>query len=125
MKILYQHRTLADGAEGIHIAEMVEAFEAMGHQVVMHALAKAPKRGQGQAGLLSQIKSWLPRPLLEIATLAFNVVEYIGFKRVLRRERPDLVYKRHAIYDVGIVLAARQAGVPLVLEVNCPYSSPG
>jgi glycosyltransferase involved in cell wall biosynthesis len=125
MKILYQHRTQADGAEGIHIAEMVEAFEAMGHTVVMQALAKAPKRGEGQTSTLGRIKGWLPRPLLEIATLAFNLVEYIGFRRVLRRERPDIVYKRHAIYDIGICLAARHAGVPLVLEVNCPYSSPG
>ena len=33
MRILYHHRTLADGAEGIHIAEMVDAFRALGHEV--------------------------------------------------------------------------------------------
>ena len=43
MKILYQHRTLADGAEGIHIAEMVDAFQTLGHEVVMQSLAKAER----------------------------------------------------------------------------------
>ena len=33
MKILYHHRTLADGAEGIHIEEMVRAFRELGHEV--------------------------------------------------------------------------------------------
>ena len=35
MKILYHHRTLADGAEGIHILEMIEAFRAEGHEVIV------------------------------------------------------------------------------------------
>ncbi|MCH8292490.1 glycosyltransferase WbuB, partial [Candidatus Poribacteria bacterium] len=33
MKILYHHRTLGDGAEGIHIREMVEAWRGLGHEV--------------------------------------------------------------------------------------------
>lgn len=33
MKILYHHRTLGDGAEGIHIKEMVGAFRQLGHTV--------------------------------------------------------------------------------------------
>lgn len=123
LKILYQHRTLGDGAEGIHISEMIGAFEALGHDVVLHALAKSPKQGEAASGLPSRIKRWLPQPLLEMAMLAFNVVDYVGFRRVLRRERPDVVYKRHAVYDVGTVLAARHAGVPLVLEANSAYSS--
>ena len=34
MKILYHHRTLGDGAEGIHIREMVKSFRSLGHQVM-------------------------------------------------------------------------------------------
>jgi glycosyltransferase involved in cell wall biosynthesis len=43
--------------------------------------------------------------------------------RTLRAERPDLVYKRHALHDFGVVLAARRRGVPVVVEVNAAYSS--
>jgi len=35
VKILYHHRTLGDGAEGIHIAEMVNAFRQLGHEVLV------------------------------------------------------------------------------------------
>jgi hypothetical protein len=31
MRIVYDHRTLLDGAEGTHITEMIRAFEALGH----------------------------------------------------------------------------------------------
>ena len=33
------------------------------------------------------------------------------------------MYKRHALYDIGAIRAARAEGVPLVLEVNRPYSA--
>jgi len=38
MRILYHHRTLGDGAEGIHIAEMVNAFRKLGHEVQVVSL---------------------------------------------------------------------------------------
>jgi glycosyltransferase involved in cell wall biosynthesis len=124
MKILYQHRSLADGAEGIHISEMIDAFRELGHEVVVHAIAPSPNQGGGRPTLLGRIKRGLPQGLFEIATLAFNAVEYVGFRRSLRRHQPDLVYKRHAICDVAVPLAAKHCGVPLVLEVNAAYSSP-
>ena len=39
MKILFHHRTLADGAEGIHIEAMVRAFRGLGHEVHIIGLA--------------------------------------------------------------------------------------
>lgn len=38
MRILYHHRTLADGAEGIRIREMVHAFRELGHETRVVAL---------------------------------------------------------------------------------------
>ena len=38
MKILYHHRTLGDGAEGIHVAAIVKAFQDLGHEVRVTAL---------------------------------------------------------------------------------------
>jgi glycosyltransferase involved in cell wall biosynthesis len=122
MRILYHHRTLADGAEGIHIQEMVEAFTGLGHEVEVDALASGSSRGEGHAGVWARIKRALPGPLFELAAAAFNVVDYLRFSRRLRVCRPDFVYKRHAIYDIGVILASRHAGVPVVLEVNRPYS---
>lgn len=123
MRILYHHRTLADGAEGIHIQEMVEAFRELGHSVEMQALAKPAARGSGHAGLLSTVRARLPPLLYEAAGLGFNLVEYRRLRTRLKRSRPDFVYKRHALFDVGTLLAARAERVPVVLEVNRPYSA--
>lgn len=124
MRILYQHRTLADGAEGIHIQEIVEAFEHLGHEVRMHALASSAARGVGKRSIWSRAKALMPGALFELAAIVYNLVDFMKFRAILARERPDFVYKRHAHYDVGIALAARRAGVPLVLEANAAYSSP-
>jgi glycosyltransferase involved in cell wall biosynthesis len=123
MKILYQHRTLADGAEGIHIAEIVEAFERLGHEVIMLALATSHARGEGRPNRWGRLKAALPPALFELGAVVCNAVDYLNLQCALGRHKPDLVYKRHAMYDAGIVLACQRAGVPIVLEVNCPYSS--
>ena len=124
MRILYHHRTLADGAEGIHIQEMIEAFQDLGHVVSVKALVEPEARGQGGGGFWGRVKAFLPHATFELAAMAYNLVDFVAFGRAIDREKPDLVYKRHAIYDIGAVLAARRRRVPVVLEINCPYSSP-
>ena len=123
MRILYHHRTLADGAEGVHIEEMVEAFRSLGHEVVVEALARPNARGQG-GGVLASVKALLPKRLFELSALAYNAIDRITVGRAIRRNRPDLLYKRHALFDLGALVAARRAGVPVILEVNSAYSSP-
>lgn len=123
MKILYQHRTLADGAEGIHIREMIDAFKSNGHEVVVQAIAHSEVRGTGHQGGWKRFKTMLPGGLFELAAVAYNVVDYVTFSRALRQHQPDFVYKRHALSDFGVILAARRRRVPVVLEVNRLYSS--
>lgn len=119
MRILYHHRSLAQGAEGIHIDAMVEAFRAIGHEVrVIGAAASSGARSSRAAA----VKASLPGLAFEAASIAYNVPEYLTMRRELRDWRPDLVYKRHARYDIGPLVAANQAGVPVVLEVNAVYS---
>ena len=124
MNILYHHRTLADGAEGIHIPEMVDAFRALGHQVTLESIAQSPAAGQGRGGALAAIRRHIPQAAFECAALGLNVSDYVATTRRLRRGRFDLLYKRHALLDVGAVRAARRHGVPVVLEVNTAYSAP-
>lgn len=126
MNILYHHRTLADGAEGIHIDEMVSAFRALGHHVQVSGVASpSPSDGARKPdGFLAAARRSLPQAAFECAALALNVPEYVEASRQLRTARVDLVYKRHALLDVGVSAAARRADVPLVLEVNTAYSAP-
>ena len=121
MRILYQHRTLADGAEGVHIAAMVDAFRALGHEVRVIGVA-AGGTASPASSLAARVKRAVPRPLLELATLVVNVPEYVATLKEIRRFEPDLLYKRHARFDVAALAAARHAAVPAVLEVNCLFS---
>lgn len=125
-RILYHHRTLLDGAEGIHIREMIRAFEALGHRVITLSPGTAPDgvRGPAAASRLGGLmRRHLPRAFFEAGTAAYNVAEWGTARRAMRRWRPAFVYKRHALNDVGVLHAARAAGVPSVLEVNALYSS--
>ena len=120
MTILYHHRTLLDGAEGVHITEMIRAFEALGHTV----RSFAPGSATGRPGVLPKlVRRVLPQSLFECAAAAHNVVERRRARDLIVRFRPAFVYKRHALNDVSILEAARESGTPSVLEVNALYSS--
>jgi glycosyltransferase involved in cell wall biosynthesis len=120
MKILYHHRTLADGAEGIHIREMIRAFERLGYAVT----ARVPGGVGGRPGLLPRlVRRTLPQALFELAGAAYTRLERRQARRVISSVRPSFVYARHALNDTGVLEAARDTGTPSVLEVNALYSS--
>lgn len=125
MNILYHHRTLADGAEGIHIQEMADAFRRLGHRVTMVSVGgRRAGDAAGKPGVLARVRPLLPQSAFEASALLLNVSEYVSVRRRLRKREADLVYKRHALLDVGAALAAWRSRVPLVLELNTAYSSP-
>ena len=121
MRILYHHRTLADGAEGIHIAAMVDAFRQLGHEVLVDGVlpntADSPKRRW-----VERVRAASPRAVFELASVLYNAKDYLGVRRSIRQFRPDLLYKRHSRFDVAALAAARRANVPSVLEVNALFT---
>jgi glycosyltransferase involved in cell wall biosynthesis len=121
VRILYHHRTLADGAEGVHIAAMVDAFRALGHDVVVRGLAASPRRPERRTGV-HLLRSALPAAGFELASAVLNVPEYSSTRRAIGRLAIDLVYKRHARFDTAVLAAARRQDVPSVLEVNSLFS---
>jgi len=124
MKILFHHRTLADGAEGIHIEAMVRAFRGLGHEVHVIGLAASAEAASRRAWI-PRIRALLPSIVFEAGSMAGNVVEYFEVRRAIRTLGPAFLYKRHARNDVAALWAARRAGVPAVLEVNCLFTAPG
>lgn len=101
---------------------MVSALRALGHEVTVESLAQ-PSSG-GAPGVLGAVRQRLPQALFEVGTLAANVIEFEAMRRKLRAGSYDLLYKRHALFDVGAVEAAARLRIPIVLEVNALYSSP-
>ena len=95
MRILYQHRTLADGAEGVHIAAMVDAFRALGHDVRLPGIA-AGGTGSPGSSAAARIKRALPAPLMELAALGMNGPEYVAMRREIAGFRPETETPREA-----------------------------
>jgi glycosyltransferase involved in cell wall biosynthesis len=123
LKILYHHRTMGDGAEGIHISGMIEAFRKLGHEVEVSALVTAGDAGATQSReKLGKFLKRLPRAFYEIGEVAYNLKGYPAMLRAIRTFRPDLVYDRYNIFNDSVVTAARRCRVPVFLEVNTPYA---
>ena len=123
MKILYHHRTLGDGAEGIHIAEMVNAFRQLGHEVLV--IGPGVKNENG-AEKRSEKYTWIKRilrgPLYEIAELAYNFLGYRNICRAIRDFHPDFIYDRYITFNYSAIAAGKKHDLPVFLEVNAPLA---
>lgn len=129
MRILYHHRTRADGAEGVHIAEMIRAFRRVGHEVRLDALAggdpDAPRAAQAGATRKPSalgLSSLLPGFAYELAEYAYNVPAKRRLLRAAAEFKPDILYDRYNSFTIAGQKAARQLGIPHILEVNAPVA---
>lgn len=105
----------------MHIASVVRALGALGHEVQLVGPA-AVSRVTARRTLLGRIKGLLPRCGVELAQLVYNARSLWQLRRTLRQSRYDFIYERYALYNFAGVLAARAAGIPLILEVNTLYA---
>ena len=126
MTILYHFRTQGTGAEGVHIAGIANAFEQLGYRVVFSSptgidprvTAGASPFGSGRRSLLSRLAARAPRIVFELLEIAYNAVAAFRNLRLILRERPALIYERHAFFLCSTAMLARLMRVPLVVEVN-------
>ncbi len=123
MRILYHHRTLGDGAEGIHISAMVEAFRALGHHVKVVALMGQQTNVTNlRTRVLTSVKRCMPRLLYEGVELVYGLVAYNILSHLMAEWKPDLLYERYALFNLAGVSLARRRHLPLVVEVNAPLA---
>lgn len=128
MKILYHHRTRAEDAQGIHIAEIQRAFRELGHDVVEVALVPAGgatgvrKEPSAMVRAVSRAAAAVPGAGYELLELGGNAVTASKLALAIRAAKPDLVYERYSLHNAAGAIATKMAGVPLVLEVNSPLA---
>jgi len=123
MKLLYHHRTLGDGAEGIHIREMVRAFRDLGHQVeVIGPVGEAVPGTSKKSRTLERIKRAIPHVLYEFLEILYTGHCFLKTVSAIRAFRPDFIYDRYITFNAGTILAGRMLRVPVFLEVNAPLA---
>ncbi len=132
LRILYHHRTQGRGAEGLHVASIVRALQALGHDVRVVSppgidpldpassapVDKAAVRTRGLQSLWKGLSRHVPNAAFELLEIAYNVPAYLRLRHELRARRYDMVYERYAFYLLAGALLARRHGIPFVLEAN-------
>lgn len=124
MRILYHHRTQGEEPESIHIAAIVDALVALGHDVriVGPVAIQYRARQSSRPSMLSRIKNSAPRLLFELMQLAYNLIVDRRLAKAIREFKPDVIYERYALFNFAGVRCARKLGIPIILEVNTPYA---
>jgi glycosyltransferase involved in cell wall biosynthesis len=123
MRILYSHRIQSRDGQSVHVEELIGALRQLGHEVLVVGPGFYDKADfGGESGLVSMIRSRLPRAVGELAELAYNLPAYWRLRMACRRFQPDLIYERYNLYHLAGTLLARGTGVALFLEVNAPLA---
>ncbi len=123
MKILYHHRTLGDGAEGIHIKEMVTAFRGLGHKVlVIGPVNNQTFRPSSKNSWLSCVKNIAKGSLYELLEIGYNFYNYCYLRKVVAKFKPDLIYDRYITFNYSCVAFGKLNSIPVILEVNAPLA---
>jgi len=123
MRILYHHRTLGDGAEGIHIAEMVNAFRSLGHEVLLIGPAVNGSLSQQTASRLHMgVKRFLRGPFYEMLEIGYNLYGFHSVCRAIEKFKPAFIYDRYITFNYSCIAAAQKKKIPVFLEVNAPLA---
>ncbi|MFT7774340.1 glycosyltransferase family 4 protein [Roseateles sp.] len=124
MKILYHHRTASRDGQSTHIEEMIGGLRANGHEVweCAPSVGGQDGGGGGSAGWVGRLKALLPKPLYELAEVAYSLVAYRRLVHSIRERRPDGIYERYNLFLLAGIWAKKRFGLPLILEVNAPMA---
>lgn len=127
MNFIYHHRTLGDGAEGIHIREIVKALRHLGHRVKLVSLIGEEQLINPQKRVAesrwSWIKNFMPGFVFELIEIAYNITGYRMILKAARGFEADIIYDRYISYNYSAILAGKKLGIPVILEVNSPYAT--
>jgi glycosyltransferase involved in cell wall biosynthesis len=123
VKILYHHRIRSKDGQAVHVAALIAALRALGHRVtVVEPAGFRDSAFGGSSPLISWLKRHLPQHLYEVLEISYNVPDYLRLVRACRRVKPDFIYERYNLFALAGIWVSRQAGIPLLLEVNAPLA---
>lgn len=121
MKILYHHRIASKDGQYVHVEELTNAFDELGHELYF----VAPQVNEnadfgGDGGFVSKLKKALPKALYEILELAYSAWVFVKLVVAILKFKPDVIYERYNLYQPAGVFAAKLFNIPLLLEINAP-----
>jgi glycosyltransferase involved in cell wall biosynthesis len=132
LRFVYHHRTQGRGGEGVHIAHMVRALVAEGHEVAVVSppgvdplgMAGSPPvdKSDTRVNGLSRLWRWVsrhwPQVGFEVLELAYNVYAVVRLRFILPRQAGAVFYERYAFFLWWSTWLAKRRRLPVILEVN-------
>lgn len=103
---------------------MIRGLREAGHEVEEcgpRVYRRDPGQG-GSPGWVGLAKAILPQAAYELAELAYSFHSYRQVCAAITTFRPDAIYERYALYNLGGLWAARRFQLPILLEVNSPVA---
>ncbi len=123
MRILYSHRIQSRDGQSVHVEELIHAFRAAGHEVMVVGPGFYEKTEfGGESSLVATIRRVLPGWAQELAELAYNAPATWRLWRAWRAFRPDVIYERYNLYFLAGAILARLFRAPVFMEVNSPLA---
>ena len=123
MKILYHHRIASKDGQYVHVEELTNALDELGHE--LHFVAPQVNENAdfgGDGGFVSKLKKALPKALYEILELSYSAWVFIKLVVAILKFKPEVIYERYNLYQPAGVLAAKLFNIPLLLEINAPLA---
>ena len=121
MRILFHHRIASRDGQAVHLEEMMAAFRAGGHDVLLVGPPGLLHTGFGGSNpWIDRIKALAPAAAYELAELAYNARAFLRLRSAIRHYRPDVIYERFSLFLLAGLIMRRLTGIPLLLEVNSP-----
>ena len=123
MRVLYSHRVQSRDGQGVHIEALVTAFRKAGHEVLVvgPSLYERADFG-GESRLLPVIRRSLPKGVIEVAELLYNIPAIIRLQRAYQNFTPHFIYERYNLFYLAGALLKWWHRVPFYLEVNSPLA---
>ena len=123
MRILYSHRIQSRDGQSVHLEELISAFRAEGHDVMVVGPSFYEQSDfGGESRMVALVRRFLPDAAKELAELAYNVPMYRRLRAAAADFKPDIIYERYNLYYLAGAWLARQTGLPFYVEVNSPLA---
>lgn len=98
-------------------------LKAIGHDTKIYWRSVQPEQIEGDSVRLqvrSALKKRISKYVHDLKRLSTNLKYIVEEVRILRDERPDILFLRSELYNFSANWVAGLFGIPVVMEVDCP-----
>ena len=129
LNIVYHFRVRGTGAEGVHIAGIVNGFRALGHNVRLISPTNADptvksvptshdRSASIKSVILHKLADFLPQLFFELMEIGYNFFAIIKLWKVTSKANTDFIYERYAFFNFAGAFISKRKNIPLIVEVN-------